>query len=349
MYLHSLGHFRAIAILLIVAGHCYGLVGWKIDSVSDRILASLLTGATGMFVFISGFFFHYVFYPRFDYRRFMRKKCLAVLLPYCILSMVALVYTVYFLQHLPYKDQLYTGRPDLWHAHIRPILLYYWYGALSYPYWYIPFIMLTFALAPLHVRFIHLRASLQIRVLAVLTVAVMFMHRPLYNLSNLQSVLYFSPFYLMGILCSQNADTLQKRLQGKEWLFFCLAVVFAVLEAVLQQRYGNYHKLPLVWKGIDLMVGQKMALVMGLYVFLRRFDHVPSRILGQVATMSFAVFFLHPFVLHLCGSWLRMYHVRLHAGTLLPFAVIFVTGMTMGIAWVIKQVLGKRSVYVIGW
>ncbi|WP_028581526.1 acyltransferase family protein [Desulfogranum japonicum] len=349
MYLHSFGHFRAIAILLIVAGHCYGLVGWKIDSVPDRILASLLTGATGMFVFISGFFFHFVFYSRFEYRDFMRKKSLAVLLPYCILSMIALLYTVYFLQHPPYKDQLYTGQTDLWHAHVWPIMQYYWYGALSYPYWYIPFIMLTFALSPLHIRYVHLPVNRQLGILLMLAMVAMFMHRPLYNLSNFQSVLYFSPFYLMGILCSQNADTIQRRLSGKEWLFFSIAVLFAVLEVVLQHRFGNYHKLPLQWKGIDFMVGQKMALVMGCYLFLRRFDQVPNRILNQVASMSFAIFFLHPFVLHLFGTWMRMYHIRLHAGVLLPLAVIMVTAVTMGIAWIIKQVLGKRSVYVIGW
>jgi len=70
-HLQSLVYFRGIAIVLIVAGHCYSISGWHIGTTGDRFLANLISGSTTLFVFISGFLFHHVFYPKFQYGKFM--------------------------------------------------------------------------------------------------------------------------------------------------------------------------------------------------------------------------------------------------------------------------------------
>jgi len=71
MHLRSFEYFRAVAIVLIVIGHTYDISGWQIDSFGDRVLANLISGGTSLFVFISGFLFHHVFYPKFVYRKLM--------------------------------------------------------------------------------------------------------------------------------------------------------------------------------------------------------------------------------------------------------------------------------------
>lgn len=75
MYLHSLEYFRGVAIVFIVAGHCYVLSDWQFPTVLERSLANVLTASTALFVFISGFLFHHVFYPRFNYVKFIKKSC----------------------------------------------------------------------------------------------------------------------------------------------------------------------------------------------------------------------------------------------------------------------------------
>ncbi|MDO6460508.1 acyltransferase [Granulosicoccaceae sp. 1_MG-2023] len=349
MYLHSFSHFRALAIVLVVAGHSYGLAGWKVDSLPEQVLASLITGATGLFVFISGFFFHFVFYKRFEYRAFMRKKFNAVLLPYLALSTLGIVFYVYLLGQPPYEDQFYTDKPGLWNEHLRPIWLYYWYGAAAFPYWYIPFIMLTFLMAPLHKRFIESSLPYQVAIVAGLALLAMLIHRPLYNLSNLQAALYFTPFYLLGICASLYAEPLRRYFYGREWTLLAAAVFFALLEAVLFQRYGNTHKLPWMPAAPDLMVPQKIALCLFFFVWLRRFDDVPNAALNQVAGMSFAIFFLHPWVLDFTGMALRSQQIYFSQGWLLPLAVLWVTALSMALALLCKRLLGQHSLRFIGW
>lgn len=349
MYLHSFSHYRALAILLVVAGHSYGLAGWKIDTLPEQVLGSLITGATGLFVFISGFFFHFVFYKRFEYGAFMKKKFNAVMLPYLALSTIGIVWYVYLMGHPPYEDQFYNDKPGLWNEHLRPIVLYYWYGASAFPYWYIPFIMLTFLMSPLHMRFIGFSLRYQVGIIAALATLAMLMHRPLYNLSNLQAAVYFTPFYLLGICASIYAEPLKQRFLGREWILLAVAVFFALLEALLFDRYGNTHKLPWVLREPDLMVPQKIALCLFFFVWLRRFDDRPNAWLNHIAGMSFAIFFLHPWILDFTGIALRSREIYFKQGWLLPIAVAWVTLASMGLALLVKRWLGHNSVRLIGW
>lgn len=349
MYLQSFVHFRAIAILLIVAGHCYGMVGWNINTVSDRVIASLISGSTAMFVFISGFFFHHVFYKKFTYAGFLKKKLTSVVSPYLICSALAIVFYVYYLKLPPYEEQLYSQQPGVWNQHIWPILQYLWYGSASFPYWYIPFITLTFVMSPLHFRYIQLGPRLQVGILAVLVIVTMFTQRPLYNLSVLQSVLYFTPYYLLGIVASLHAETLKHTLLGKEWVLLLLTLGFAMLEATWQNRFGNYHKPLLEWGGVDLMVPQKVAMCLFFYVFLRRFDHSHNRLLSLIASTSFAIFFIHPWVIDQTGRAMQWLHITYNQAALLPVAVSIMTAGSLAIAFLVKRVAGKRSLQLIGW
>ena len=94
MRLVAFDYFRGVAILFIVAGHSYG--PWVIDSFGERVLANIISGGSTLFVFISGFFFHFVFYEKFNFREFLKKKAKYVFLPYLTLSVIGIVY--YMLQ-----------------------------------------------------------------------------------------------------------------------------------------------------------------------------------------------------------------------------------------------------------
>jgi len=51
---------------------------------------------TALFVFISGFLFHHIFYSRFNYRAFISRKIKDVLVPYLVLSTPYVIYIVFF-------------------------------------------------------------------------------------------------------------------------------------------------------------------------------------------------------------------------------------------------------------
>jgi len=87
MFLNSINHFRAIAILAIVAGHCFYLVDASFNTFPERVFCNLLTGGTVLFVFISGFLFHHIFYKRYQFKKFMAGKFKKVLLPYTLLAL----------------------------------------------------------------------------------------------------------------------------------------------------------------------------------------------------------------------------------------------------------------------
>ncbi|AGS39765.1 acyltransferase family protein [Cycloclasticus zancles] len=72
MRLNYFDYFRAIAIIIIVAGHSFSL--WVIDTLPEKVLANIITGGTSLFVFISGFFFHHIFYKNFKYQIFILKR-----------------------------------------------------------------------------------------------------------------------------------------------------------------------------------------------------------------------------------------------------------------------------------
>jgi surface polysaccharide O-acyltransferase-like enzyme len=128
MYLRSFEYFRAIAIVLIVAGHCFGISGWQIDSFAERMVGNIISGGSSLFVFVSGFLFHHVFYPTFNYRIFMKKKVQNVLLPYLFLSIFAIAQALAI--HGPFPETYFGPQQGLIYQLVRPVLLYLLTGAL---------------------------------------------------------------------------------------------------------------------------------------------------------------------------------------------------------------------------
>ena len=91
MYLNSINHFRAIAIIIIVLGHCFWLIHFNHHSVFANTIYNLIIGGTSFFVFISGFLFHHVIYKRYDFKTFFVKQSKHVLIPYLIISSIPIL------------------------------------------------------------------------------------------------------------------------------------------------------------------------------------------------------------------------------------------------------------------
>lgn len=345
MHLKSFEYFRAITIILIVIGHCYGISGWKIDTIEERVLANLISGSTSLFVFISGFLFHHVFYPKFKYTTFVRKKFINVYVPYLILSILPVAQAL--IQKNIFPSYYFGSEETLIDQIIKPTILYYWHGGVMV-YWYIPFIMATFLISPLYICFIKLSNYNKVAIIAILSTLSVFMHRPIDNISILQSVVYFMPVYMFGILCSMNKDWIYKTFESKQILLFGIVVGLAILQAYSYSSNGNLHSTPFEYNGVDIAYLQKLILCVFLMTFLHKFEDCEFNILKKIAVSSFAIYFLHGWVIGII-SMFSIYYSQHYNGYLLLLITPFVIITTYVFAAIIKRIAKSKSRFVIGW
>lgn len=370
MFLQAVNNFRGIAIILIVAGHCYAFgfgfdfdagFGFDISEVFPVIAISmdLITGGTAFFVFISGFMFHYVFFPKFHYSTFMWNKIKNVGVPYIILFSLAMALLYVF--HMGYFS------PDLIDSRFAEhstferddgtltiFFKYFIAGNFLAAYWYIPFVMLLFLCAPLHVMFIHFSERTQLILILVLSIVSVFAQRPIAQAGAIHSLIYFTPIYLLGIHASVHNERVLGLIKNRAILLFSLAVLFSILE-YLTGHQGNYGKPFFEYNGIDLMFIQKIFLILSLYSLLEQYT-IHSKTLDTVSKTSFAIFFIHPWVLLVLtlllnpflGPFIENGYVAIASYLFFTFVVLFTSVM---IAICTKKLFrdSKKTRYLIGY
>ena len=331
-----------MAILLVVTGHSYGT--WEQDLLIEQTAANIITGATALFVFISGFFFDAIFIRDFNYRAFMQKKAQKVLLPYLILATGYLAF--YFMLHgeVPFPFALSDNTTT---QSLLALLLDVISGRTLIAYWYIPFVMLVFLASPMFLRYSRLGKHQAIGVLVLSFAASMVFHRSPFSLNPLHSFLYFTPFYLFGMFYSRYRQGIDIWLNGKASWISAAAITTAAAMSALGQ-FGNIEKWnPFAWNGLDLMVPQKILLILASLSAFMKLQSYNLKLANHIANASFAIFFLHPWVLvaldffgldkALTGFW--GFIVR---ATLL-------TTLSLAAAEVIKRVAGRHSRFLIGY
>ena len=250
---------------------------------------------TTLFVFISGFLFHHVFFKKYNYLEFVKNKARNVLLPYIVLGLLPVI--LYTLKRTTLWDGYFSPMgTDFFNTYIIPFAKYYFTGAFLNAYWYIPFAMCMFLMSPLHVAFIKLKLKTQLSfVITFFTIAI-FIHRPIYNLSQLQSVIYFLPIYLIGILSSIHREKIYSLFKNREYILLALWIGLVLIQS-LPGDVGSYHKEPFLMNGFDYMLIQKTVLCFFLMTWLSRFESVKNKWINTLAATSFPIFFIHPFVL----------------------------------------------------
>lgn len=334
----SLEYFRAIAIAFIVAGHFYYIANIKIDNFFELVIQNIIFGGTTLFVFISGFLFHHVFYTRFKYKEFVTKKVKVIVLPYLVFSMIPAIY--YSLKNVtpdPYFDLSALN-------YAYSVSKYLITGTALQIYWYIPFIMLTFLLSPLHIRFIKLSTKIKLALIIGLIITASFLHRSIDNYNIFHNFLYFTPIYLIGITSSIHKNKIYLLFKGKEYLLFAVVVTLAFLQAYTG-KVGSYHKLAFEYNGVDLMLLQKLALSIFFMVWLHRYEDTKIRLLEIIAATSFTIYFMHAFLLWIITSiGLKLYN-SWTVYILLVSIVILSCSMA---ALAIKKIFKKHSRYIIG-
>lgn len=346
MRLNEFDYFRAIAILIIVAGHSFS--PWVIDTLPEQIFLNLISGGTSLFVFISGFFFHHVFFKNFNYLSFLNNKVKNVFIPYLILSTIAFIIIV-VIRNKPHP-QLARDAVGIIDYTVY-FIQYLWTGRVFTGYWYITFIMIIFIISPLFIKFIELSKSKQISIFAVLILVSLLIQRPVDNMSPLHSVLYFTPIYLLGIIYSINKMELSSFIKNKTIYLGAITLFFAAIQAITSGQHGYCPDIILtIGNLIHFVLIQKIFMIFFLMSILQNFSQKEFPLLKYLASISFAIYFLHPWVLWALGPVSRIAFI-----SSLPVMVTYIARVVLTvliclfIARITKLILGAKSRHLIGW
>jgi len=347
MFLKSFEYFRGISILFIVAGHCYALGNWEINTVFEKFLANLITGGSALFVFISGFLFHYVFYPKFNYSNFILKKIINVVVPYLVLSSFPIVYFV-FIKHSGQHVDYMQLDADKW---LMSVLFYIFSGSTVIAYWYVPFIMIVFILSPLFIRFIEADRKIQIAITCLFVLISIMIHRPIDNINVLQTVLYFTPIYLIGILSSINKKYIYDRFYQKETLLLGGILALSLIQALCYDHYGNFHKNIFELSTIDILFIQKLLFCLFFMTILRRFENKNIKFLSFVAKVSFPIYFIHPLIIVMLSKFIavkELYHNNIGGVHFWIVSTLIVLSISIFFTLITKKGVPKYSRQIIG-
>ena len=280
-------YLRAVAIILIVLGHSV----YNSEKGFPVLLENIIRGGTAVFVFISGYFLHAVFSQNFQFQAFLLKKWKGVVVPFLFVSFVGLVFKLlgwWWLDGLP----------------LEKVALNLFYTVKNfyvlYPHWYIPFIMVVFLLSPLYLAYLQLPLWRQLLLFALFSILAVMLHRPHGNAGVIQSLLYYTPFYLLGMLFSLYRVFLIKHYKPLLLVSALLFMGALIMQTWVVPWVGNYHKWFFKYRGIDFQFVQKVGLcilLLALCYFLSKWQGIwlsLDRWLREVGELSFAIFFIHP-------------------------------------------------------
>jgi len=346
VWINSFNNFRAIAIVFIVAAHSYGISGVQRTGFFDYFISNVIAGGTSLFVFISGYLFYEVFYKKFDYISFLKKKANNVLLPYLFLGITPILVYLVFIQG-EFDGYFDATKPGWIYEYLIPSIKYYVSGRFLPAYWYIPFILFTFVLSPLHVRYASLSLRVQIIIILSLCLIAVLIHRPVENINVFQSFFYFSPVYLIGITTAMNKEHVYSRLKGKDGLLLAIVVILAGLQASLG-LYGNFHKPAFVYAGIDIVFIQKIFMCFFFMIFLRRFENYSNKLLSTLASTSFSVFFIHPYIIQ---AWPKLGLGSIGEGSwiVFVFTVVGICSLSVVLAKTARLIFKRHSKMLVGY
>ena len=345
MFLRYVHNFRAVAIVVIVAGHAAVTATWPEDSRVQDLLLDLFDNGTVLFVFVAGFLFHHLA-GRYRYRDYLTKKATNVLVPYVLIMAPAAAYTVLLADPGPVEPGLVGLHPLLQAAWI----MVHGGPTFNYPLWFIPMIALFYLAAPVLIQFLH-----HPRLYLVLLVAVpfsMLAHRPP-ELDTPAIALYVLPAYLAGMWASQYRSRIEPVLDRWWGALLAVFLLSVLAQFTFAGWHGNYYGSALFsqeYGPVDWMFAQKLLLCFALLAVLRRLDDVLGDRLRLLGDVSFTIFFLHGGVLFAAQAVYTRTAGGDIPGNLLTFVVLTVAAvlLPLAVAVAVQQVAGRRSRYLIG-
>jgi surface polysaccharide O-acyltransferase-like enzyme len=330
--------------------------------VTQGTIANIVVGGSALFVFISGFFFHHVFYKDFNYKDFIYKKLIYVYLPFFIITTLLVIIYASTDGQINSRAAKEIFQASSTFEIFKIYLSYLAFGGVTLPYWYVPFIMVIFLLSPIFTNYIKLPLKTRLLTFIALLLISLIIHKPDLTINGsesfnhlIQLTVYYLPLYLLGINCSIDRDKVMAILKGKSLLLASIVILLALIECLYFSDISHYAQGSFSYKDLDIRLIQKIFLIFFFLAFLQRYEDKEIKWLKLIASASFAIYFLHMFVkkaflmLNITSvlSYLpNSFFSQIFTWVIFTCLVVFITLL---ISILIKKTLKKNSRYLIGW
>lgn len=336
VFLDYIQNARAIAILFIVAIHCYGILQPEFEPI-------FLQRGTLLFMFISGFLFQYLS-KRFDKKVYWYKKVQNILVPYALISLPILFIRFATHHHNPDITEVF---PDFYTYSLpTQLLAYYLTGMHLVPFWFIPMICFYYLLAPV---FIYLdRNKLIYYFLPIFMCLSLIVTRSseLYRF-HLAFIHYLS-IYLLGMFASRYHKRLLSITDMLWPILLSLTVAFIVLGILFNQKEIRFIE--------QFLYCQKLLICWSIIYLLWKFNDkimqnkVLSSNLTKLSNISFALYFIHYYLLYFIGYFTQTGALN-WPPTFFNSTVIFIADLLFCfvVIAIVKAVAGKNSKYIMGY
>lgn len=351
-HLHA---FRAITIVMIVAVHVSAITlyfNYDLASAGTATAVlwafneTLLHNSTIFFALISGILFARILQAR-GWKRFFRSKAINVVAPYAV---VTILYAIFALDVLndgyiktfsgPLSDFPRLVFADFFHLKVQsnPI------------FWYIPVLLILFAATPLIVSLLSSKGAPIAMAVILLAPIVVSRTWPAFSWHN---VIFFLAPYSAGIYFGAP-DRYDRTLAFfRRWKWAALAIILA---SSLSVWFVTSDFEPVMWGPVNpfesLTYIQKMVAAPLLLLWLHRFDEGMPPILSRLADDSFAIYFLHIWLVvgllwlidHTIGTNRSpiLFQTSAIVGTVAILAILLV------VIGILRRILGKWSRPLIG-
>ncbi|MGJ8524365.1 hypothetical protein LMG33818_000073 [Halomonadaceae bacterium LMG 33818] len=346
--IESIAMLRGLAIICIVYEHSAFSLWNKLYSggLANFLFTQFIPRWTAIFVFISGFLFYYLS-DRYRTKKYYFTKFKNVLVPYLVISALS-----YLLLAQHQLAQLSIGFSDPSHNVFIWVVKSLVFGSFNTPLWFIPMIIMIFALGPWLYRIS--RENLVFIAIASL-IFVNFYHRPPYTYGPILNAVFFLPYYIVGMCVCQHKQWILDQGWKHYPMLICLTL-FTFLVSTL--RFFHFNVYPWISYDDNLQI-----FLLGL-IFFVLFEKInipngPKRLLIRVGETSFATFFIH-YLFVVMFVKILFAHENLFAGiihttsgtvTFLTYsAICFMTvAICHFIAVLLKKIFGRYSRYMIGY
>lgn len=344
-YLH---HFRALAILQIVllhAGHAFLLRGFESPlPESNPVFAAvdvLLRNATIYFSMISGIIYARIFCSR-PYAPFMKARLVNTGVPY--VTITAIFTTLLWLRSSAGEagNTIELARLIAYNAAM---------GEAWNTLWYIPVILILYAVSPL---LFHIVSTPRWRwLMALLIVLPLAVSRTGTELTPAITI-YFMGAYMFGLWLGRDLDVrLDLMERSASWIALVAGVSTAALSILYLADLGAEGPVSI---RESLFYIQRLSLGVLILVALRLWSAKPravsDAVLGATATASFGLYFLHgPLVRPVVGFVSPLVpEGQPVLGLIAGIGATFAGGLLLSWAVILlaRMILGRRSRLVIG-
>lgn len=148
-----------------------------------------------------------------------------------------------------------------------------------------------------------------------------------------QSLFYFLPCYLLGIICSQYHQFF-KRVSVLFPLFLLLiSFLLSYYQVFYLNLLSNLEKDFFAYNGFDWKLIEKSIQAVSIYIIFEKFLDRKFVIVDYVASTSFAIYFLHPYLIFLIK---RVVDGRLYGFFYWSFLSVFILLVCLNISLLIK-------------